>query len=234
MQEAFQRSGKARFIRRMFTELSESYDHASTAVALKKDGFWREFAASQVNGSGESVLDVACGTGELTSLLLREGAGRVVGVDFCEAMLRRAALKCRANSVSFALADAEHLPFRDESFTCAVIGFALRNVTDMRRTLDEMVRVVRRGGRIIVLDLGKPRLRLLRKLYYCYLYYLLPRIGALLAREGGYAYYYLPHSLTHFPAQDGVRDLMREAGLRNITVHELTGGIAAVHVGERI
>jgi demethylmenaquinone methyltransferase/2-methoxy-6-polyprenyl-1,4-benzoquinol methylase len=129
------------------------------------------------------------------------------------------------------LADAEKLPFRDNSFTCVTVSFALRNVRDISAVLSEMDRVVKGGGRIIILDLGKPRSLFFRKPYYFYFYKVVPRIGRLLARKGGYAYKYLPNSLTTFPAQDGIKEIMAKTGFEDICVYELTMGVAAVHVG---
>jgi demethylmenaquinone methyltransferase/2-methoxy-6-polyprenyl-1,4-benzoquinol methylase len=224
---------KAKFIHRMFTDLSENYDVASKSIALSKDGLWRDFAASFVDGCGDKVLDVACGTGELSIRLRKKCSGTVFAFDFCQGMVREAKTKYGNSSVNFGVADAQKLPFPDETFTCVTIGFALRNVSDIPRTISEMMRVVKKGGVIIVLDLGKPREALFRKPYYLYFYHIAPKIGGFLAKRGNYAYEYLPQSLTNFPAQDGIKDIMGEIGLSDIHVFELTKGIAAVHIGTK-
>jgi demethylmenaquinone methyltransferase/2-methoxy-6-polyprenyl-1,4-benzoquinol methylase len=225
---------KARYIHKMFTDLSGRYDKVSTAIALRRDGSWRDFAASMVDGASGRILDVCCGTGELSIRLLEKTGSQVVAVDFCENMVDQAKKKFgNGNSLNFGVADAERLPFTDDTFTCATVAFALRNVTDIRRVISEMTRVVKKRGKIIILDLGKPSSSLIRKFYYCYFYQIIPRIGGLFAREGSYAYEYLPHSLTHFPAQEGIKSIMGDVGLVDVQVHNLTKGIAAVHVGTK-
>src|SRR3990172_12744291 len=160
--------GKARYIHKLFTEASERYDAASTAIAFKRDRFWRDFAASLVDGAGERVLDVCCGTGELSIRLSKKTGGTVFAMDFCEGMVRQAKRKYGdRQGLTFGVADVENLPFPDETFTCVTVGFALRNVTDIVRAISEMKRVLKKGGKVIVLDLGKPRSKIFRKTYYC-------------------------------------------------------------------
>jgi len=224
---------KARYINGMFNDLSTHYDRASSFIALKRDRFWRDFAASQVDGCSAKILDVCCGTGELSIRLKDKSASPVTAVDFSPGMLSQANAKYGKKGVRFSVADAEALPFPDESFTCATVSFALRNVTSIEKTLSEMTRVLKKGGKLIILDLGKPRSAVVRKLYYCYFYSIAPKLGGVLAQKGKYAYSYLPHSLTYFPAQDGLKKIMEDIGLVNVEVHDLTMGIAAVHVGTK-
>jgi len=224
---------KARYINGMFNDLSSHYDRASSFIALKQDRFWRDFAASQVDGCGSNILDVCCGTGELSIRLKARSDNPVTAVDFSHGMVAEASAKYSGKGVRFSVGDAEMLPFPDESFTCVTVSFALRNVTSIERTISEMTRVLKKGGKIIILDLGKPRSKLIRKLYYWYFYSIAPKLGGVLADKGDYAYTYLPHSLTYFPAQDGLKKIMEDIGLVNVEVHDLTMGIAAVHVGTK-
>ncbi len=227
------KTGKARYIQSMFTDLSESYDVASTTIAFNKDREWRDFAASLVDGCGEKVLDLCCGTGELSIRLLQKGAGRVFAFDFCRAMVREGKEKYGLKGVNFGVGDAEKLPFPDETFTCVSVAFALRNVSNIKKTLLEMKRVLKKDGRIIILDLGKPRSALIRKSYYCYFYYIAPLLGSFFAKNGGRAYTYLPHSLKNYPAQEGIKKLMEEIDFKDIQVYDLTKGIVSVHVGNK-
>ncbi|RMF89515.1 MAG: ubiquinone/menaquinone biosynthesis methyltransferase [Methanobacteriota archaeon] len=235
MERPGSKRGKARYIRRMFSDLSRRYDLASTAIAFGRDRGWRDFAASKVDGAAGMILDVCCGTGELSRRLVEKTGGRVVAVDFCREMVEVAREKFGGRErLSFGVADIERLPFPDETFTCATVGFALRNVTDIRRALSEMTRVVKRGGMVIVLDLGKPGSSLFRKLYYLYFYRIAPRLGGFMAGKGAaYAYRYLPSSLTDFPAQRGIERMMRELGLVDVRLYDLDMGIVAVHVGKK-
>ncbi|MFQ5800269.1 MAG: ubiquinone/menaquinone biosynthesis methyltransferase [Candidatus Hydrothermarchaeales archaeon] len=225
---------KTRYIHRMFTDLCESYDRASTTVALGRDRFWRDFAASLVDGSKGRVLDACCGTGELSIRLAEKTGSRVVAVDFCEGMLKEAKRKFGYGKyISFGIADVEKLPFRDETFTCATIAFALRNVNDISSTVAEIARVVEKGGKVIILDLGKPQSLFFKRIYYCYFNHILPKIGGLLAGKAEYAYRYVPHSLKTFPAQEGVKRVLEETKLKNVKVYNLDRGIVAVHVGTK-
>jgi demethylmenaquinone methyltransferase/2-methoxy-6-polyprenyl-1,4-benzoquinol methylase len=224
--------GKAKYIHSMFTDLCERYDRTSSTIALKRDRFWRDFAASLVDGDGERVLDVCCGTGELTVRLLKRTKTNVIAVDFCAPMVKLAEKKYgNRKGVKFGVADIELLPFPDETFTCVTVAFALRNVSDISRSILEMSRVLKKGGKLLILDLGKPPSTLFREAYYLYLYNIAPKIGRFLAGEASYAYKYLPHSLTNFPAQEGIKRELDRIGFKDVEVHDLTRGIAAVHVG---
>jgi demethylmenaquinone methyltransferase/2-methoxy-6-polyprenyl-1,4-benzoquinol methylase len=224
--------GKAKYIQTMFTDLSGRYDRTSSTIAFNRDRFWRDFAASLVDGAGERILDVCCGTGELTVRLLEKTKTNVFAVDFCAPMVKLAKKKYGGKKgVTFGVADIERLPFSDETFTCVTVAFALRNVSDISRSILEMSRVLKGGGKLIILDLGKPTSPLLREAYYLYLYNLTPKIGRFLAGKASYAYNYLPHSLTNFPAQEGIKKEMVNIGFKDVKVYDLTRGIAAVHVG---
>jgi len=227
-------NGKARYIQGMFSDVCTGYDTASTAIAFKRDGSWRDYAASLVDGAGGRVLDVCCGTGALSWRLHKKTGRPIVAVDFCEGMIRQAVQKYGDNpEMIFGVADVQKLPFQDESFTCVTIAFALRNVEDIRISLSEITRVVRKGGRIIILDLGKPTSLPFRKIYYLYFYRLAPLIGGFLAKNGGYAYKYLPHSLTNFPAQTGLKKILEEMDLEDVKVYDLTRGVTAAYMASR-
>jgi demethylmenaquinone methyltransferase/2-methoxy-6-polyprenyl-1,4-benzoquinol methylase len=224
---------KAQYIHGMFNDLSAKYDQASTFIAFKQDRFWRDFAASLVDGCGAKVLDVCCGTGEFSIRLKKQTGKEVYGVDFSQGMVSNAKTKYGGSGVDFSIADAQNLPFPNDAFSCVTVSFALRNVTDIKKTITEMTRVLKKGGKIIILDLGKPKSKVYRTFYYWYFYHIAPKLGGAIANQGSYAYKYLPHSLTNFPAQDGIKQIMDEIGLSNIEVYDLTKGIAAVHVGTK-
>ncbi len=233
------REEKARFVNRMFASIAGRYDLLNTLLSFNRDKGWRRFAVSKAGlKAGSWALDVATGTGELALELAREVGprGRVVGVDFCEEMLRVAREKVEGGGhegqIEFKAGRAEALPFPAEVFDGATIGFALRNVADIGASLREMGRVVKKGGRVVVLEFTQPENPLFRRAYYLYFFRILPLIGGLISGRKD-AYTYLPHSVLAFPTRAGLKGMMEEVGLRDVTIYPLTGGIVAVHVGTK-
>ncbi|MBE3585762.1 MAG: demethylmenaquinone methyltransferase [Thermoanaerobacter sp.] len=228
---------KEEYVHAIFSSIASRYDWLNTALSFNRDKYWRRFAAAQTGlQPGGCGLDVCCGTGMLTIELARLAGpgGRVIGLDFCEKML----LKGRENisktpysgQIQFVQGNAVDLPFPDNTFDCATIGFALRNVPDIRKTISEMARVVRPGGKVVSLELSKPSLPVFKQLYYFYFNRLVPLLGRLgVGFDGPYSY--LPNSLKDFPHQEEIKELFRETGLADARYYELTGGIVAVHVG---
>lgn len=236
MNESFNGEARGAYVRRMFGEIAPTYDLLNSLLSVNLHKRWRAVAVRRAGlKPGDWVLDVATGTGELALALARMvgPAGPVVGVDFCAPMLalgRRKAARRKLSGVRFLLGAAEALPFPDHTFDGAFMGFALRNVTDVVRTLQEMVRVVCPEGRVVNLELTQPHHPWLRWLYDFYSWHGLPWLGGILSgrRE---AYTYLPRSIRNFLSVEEVKDLMREVGLDSIQVYPLMGGIATVHVG---
>ncbi|MEE9594548.1 MAG: ubiquinone/menaquinone biosynthesis methyltransferase [Candidatus Hydrothermarchaeales archaeon] len=232
--EEMAKAKKARYIHRMFTDLSERYDQASPAIALGRDGYWRDYTASFVEGVNGRILDACCGTGKLSIRLLEKTKSQVVAVDFCEKMVEKAKKKYGdREGLSIGIADVEKLPFPNETFACVTVAFGLRNVKDIPRAISEMLRVLEKGGKIIILDLGKPSTLLFRRVYYSYFYSIVPLFGGFIAGKGKHAYRYLPHSLTHFPSQNGLERIMKDLGLNDIKIYNLDRGIVAIHVGAK-
>jgi demethylmenaquinone methyltransferase/2-methoxy-6-polyprenyl-1,4-benzoquinol methylase len=160
--------------------------------------------------------------------------GRVVGLDFCENMLQKAVENISRTPyqgvIELVKGNALQLPFEDNTFDCATIGFALRNVPDILKTIKEMRRVVKPGARVLSLELAKPGAPVFKQLYYLYFNHLVPLLGRLGIGQNG-PYSWLPNSLKVFPHQSEVRDIFQKAGLSDVHYHELTGGIVAVHIG---
>ncbi len=229
--------GKERYVHDMFSRIARRYDLLNRVLSFRTDVRWRRLAADAAELSpGDAVLDVATGTGDLAFELARRvgPTGRVVGADFVEEMLkiaREKAARLPVGSVcEFQWANAMDLPYENGEFRAATIGFALRNVADIAGCLAEMRRVVEPGGKVVSLELSKPVWPVFRQVYYFYFYKLVPVIGRLGQGVDG-PYTYLPNSLTHFPDQEGLAQIMRRVGLKNVTYRNLTGGIAAIHVG---
>ena len=224
-------------IQRMFAEVAPGYDRTNRALSLGIDRWWRRQAVRATGpAAGERGLDVCAGTGDLSTALQRAGA-EVVGTDFCAEMLRIANGKshCQgtaARPVRFLAADTLALPFRDGAFDFATVAFGIRNVSDPVAGLREMARVVRSGGRVVVLEFCKPRLPLLGAAYRFYFRSVLPRLGSWVSGAKNGAYRYLHDSVMAFPERSDFLALMTQAGLVQPTVRLLTGGIAALYRGE--
>jgi demethylmenaquinone methyltransferase/2-methoxy-6-polyprenyl-1,4-benzoquinol methylase len=182
------------------------------------------------------VLDIAGGTGDLAarfSDLVGED-GRVVLADINGSMLQvgrdRLLDGGRHDNIDFVQADAQALPFRDDSFDCVSIAFGLRNVTDKELALRSMLGVLKPGGRLLVLEFSKPRNELLSRAYDAYSFNVLPALGRLVAGDGD-SYRYLAESIRMHPDQDTLQDMMEDAGFRRVEYHDMTGGIVALHRG---
>lgn len=181
------------------------------------------------------MLDVACGTGDLSLVLAEAGAARVIGLDFCRPMLEIARRKADADSrsIPFVEGDALRLPFADETFDAVTIAFGLRNLAGVADGLRELRRVLKEGGRLAVLEFSSPVVPGFRALFGFYFTRVLPHIGGLVSGSRG-AYEYLPDSVTRFPDQKRLAELMRAEGFEAVDYSNLTGGIAALHTGTRV
>ncbi len=231
---------KEEYVHAMFSSIAHRYDLLNTLLSFNQDKYWRRFAVRQCGlKPGGKALDVACGTGMLSFELARAvgPGGSVIGIDFCEEMLKIADKNLRKTSyqgiVRFMQGNAVDLPFPDNTFDCATIGFALRNVPDIRKTIEEMARVVKPGGRVVNLELGKPSMIGFKQAYWLYFEKILPVMGRIgIGKSGPYSY--LPNSVKHFPHQREIKELFTEIGLADARYYDLTGGIAAVHVGVKV
>jgi demethylmenaquinone methyltransferase/2-methoxy-6-polyprenyl-1,4-benzoquinol methylase len=221
----------------MFAGIAGRYDLLNHLLSGNIDKRWRRLVARTLQPAlveGAHVLDVACGTGDLSLVLSRAGGARVVGLDFCRPMLEIARHKAAEESraVPFVEGDALRLPFADEAFDVVTIAFGLRNLAGVPEGLAELKRILRPGGRIAVLEFSSPVLPGFRALFRFYFTRVLPRIGGLVSGSRG-AYEYLPDSVSRFPDQKRLAELMREEGFEGVGYKNLTGGIAALHTGSR-
>jgi demethylmenaquinone methyltransferase/2-methoxy-6-polyprenyl-1,4-benzoquinol methylase len=223
-------------IREMFDQISTRYDFLNHLLSLNSDVLWRRRAAERL-GPVRRVLDVCSGTGDLAFEIRRRWGAEVVGSDFSLRMLEAARLKARRRTldgaVRFQQADTLRLPYRDGAFDAAAVAFGIRNVVDASRGLAEMARVVRPGGRVVILEFTLPQSALLRGGYLFYFGRVLPRIGRLIARSEIDAYRYLPDSVARWPSPAELKERMEAAGLRDVAVDLVFGGVAAIHVGRK-
>jgi demethylmenaquinone methyltransferase/2-methoxy-6-polyprenyl-1,4-benzoquinol methylase len=227
-------------IRRMFGQIAPWYDFLNHLLSLNIDKQWRDRTARLVPPGPASlgpILDLCTGTGDLALTYDRDAKGTVpiIGADFSHEMLLRAAKKAAAagaaSRVRFVEADAQALPFADDTFQLVTNAFGLRNITDTDRGLTEMVRVTRPGGRIAVLEFSKPKNAVLGRLYGWYFRYLLPLVGQLISRSRESAYRYLPASVLKFPDYEALAEKMRAAGLEEVKYRPFTFGVATLYVG---
>ena len=218
----------------MFDRIAQVYDLLNTVMTAGLHHRWRERAADLARvGPGARVLDVATGTGDLAIELARRVApgGEVVGSDFSEAMLARARRKPKpaGAELRFEWGDALELPFADGAFDAATVGFGARNFSDLSRGLEEMVRVVRPGGRVVVLEFTSPTRPPLSIFYSLWFDRVVPLLGRLAGDPDAYSY--LPDSVKRFPAPAGLAAVLERAGLREIGYLLTAGGIVVIHHG---
>ena len=227
-------------VRRMFGEIAPSYDRMNHLLSLNVDRYWRWWTVRKLAPrSGEPILDVCTGTGDLALAFHRATGGKseIVAADFCREMLdigRRKQARAKIGSeLSFVEADAQALPFEDNRFAIVSVAFGLRNIADTQRGLAEMARVCRPGGQVAVLEFSTPRWQPFRGLYLWYFKNILPRIGQFCARNKSAAYEYLPATVVEFPDGEALAERMRAVGLVNVKFWPLTGGIATLYVGRK-
>jgi len=218
----------------MFAGIAPRYDFLNHFLSANRDRGWRtETVAAAGAKPGDRVLDVCTGTGDLALEWARTlgPSSEVVGTDFCEPMVRIGREKSRGTRVRLGVADTLRLPFRDGRFEAVTVGFGIRNVADLGAGVREMARVVRPGGRVVILEFTQPSNPAFRFLYYVYFLLLLPLLGNLVSGSRQNAYGYLPRSVLSFPDRGRLCRIMEEAGLRSVKVHDLSLGIVTVHVG---
>jgi demethylmenaquinone methyltransferase/2-methoxy-6-polyprenyl-1,4-benzoquinol methylase len=230
---------KAKHVRAVFDSVAGKYDLMNDLMSAGVHRLWKRYALGQTGlRPGQSALDVAGGTGDLAAGMAGQVGerGLVVLSDINAAMLEvgRNRLLDRGlmRNVRFSLANAECLPFEDESFDCVTIGFGLRNVTEKPAALASMRRVLRPGGRLLVLEFSKPVLPGLKPVYDVYSFSVLPWLGKRVAGDSD-SYQYLAESIRRFPDQGTLKQMMESAGLEDCSYHNLSGGIVALHKGFR-
>lgn len=224
----------------MFDSIAKDYDSLNHIMSLSIDKIWRKKAIRKIKDAGDSprVLDVACGTGDFSIAIAKAiGNGKVIGVDISKEMLevmRRKVLKNNLEGIiTQEVGDGEDLRFPEDSFDRVVNAFGIRNFEDRDKGLREALRVLRPGGRLVILELSRPQNRIIRWFYDLYFLNILPKIGGKVSGDKK-AYMYLPASVKAFPGKKEFMEQMRKAGFANITHWALTFGICRMYCGDKI
>jgi len=233
-------SEAARQVREMFSRIAPRYDFLNHLLSLELDRLWRRRVAERfrhVLARAEArVLDLCCGTGDLTLALARAGCAAVFGTDFAHPMLVRAREKAarggRASLATYVEADALQLPFADSGFDLATVAFGFRNLANYERGLREMHRILRPSGEVAILEFTEPRSAVLGRLYRLYFTRIIPRLGGAISGNAA-AYSYLPSSVARFPRPEELAATMSAAGFKDIRFELWTVGSVALHTARR-
>lgn len=231
-------------VREMFGRIAPRYDFLNHALSLQLDRVWRRRVAHRFRNilqrEDASVLDLCCGTGDLTAALARDGRARIIGTDFAHPMLVRAARKCSSGRTEnrvighelFAEADALALPFRDHSFDLLTAAFGFRNLANYESGLREIHRVLRPGAEVGILEFAEPRGRIFSAIYHFYFATILPGLGGAISGDRA-AYTYLPNSVAEFPSPEALAGLMERVGFVDVRLERWTGGVVTLHRARR-
>lgn len=222
-------------VREMFATIATRYDLLNHLLSASIDKKWRRIVANELRSRlpqhNSRILDVACGTGDLSLELFETTGAEVIATDFCRPMLEIAATKV-PKQLPLIEGDALNLPFRENSFDAATIAFGLRNLSSVENGLDELRRILKPGGWVAVLEFSRPSNRIVRPLFGFYFNRILPLMGGVVSGSLS-AYTYLPASVKKFPDQQELALLMERTGFGRVSFQNLTGGIAALHLGQK-
>ncbi|HEX4044140.1 MAG TPA: bifunctional demethylmenaquinone methyltransferase/2-methoxy-6-polyprenyl-1,4-benzoquinol methylase UbiE [Gammaproteobacteria bacterium] len=228
---------KASRVAEVFRSVAPHYDVMNDLMSFGLHRLWKRFTIQAADlREGQTVLDVAAGTGDLAKALAKRvgRTGKVIMTDINEAMLQigrdRLINAGLVGNVAYTLADAEQLPFADNQFDCITIAFGLRNVTDKAAALQSMYRILKPGGKLWILEFSKPQINALQKCYDFYSFQVIPKMGEIITKDRD-SYQYLVESIRMHPDQTTLKEMMLTAGFEEVDFFNLTGGIVALHKG---
>lgn len=230
-------SGKKQQVARMFNSISGNYDFLNHFLSLGIDISWRKKAIKTLADlKPKAILDVATGTGDFAIQAMTLSPEKIIGVDISEGMLAVGKEKMKARGVDQIIdlryADSENLPFEENKFDAAIVAFGVRNFENLERGLAEMHRVIKPGGKVVILEFSKPRAFPFKHLYHFYFKFVLPKIGRLISRDPA-AYTYLPESVQAFPDGEDFIALLNRVGFNQTTCKPLTFGISSLYTGTK-
>ncbi|REE94274.1 demethylmenaquinone methyltransferase/2-methoxy-6-polyprenyl-1,4-benzoquinol methylase [Paenibacillus taihuensis] len=233
-----QSKSKEEHVHAVFESIAPKYDLMNDLISFGRHKAWRKFTMRKMDmNPGATAIDLCCGTCDWTIALAKESvSGGIVGLDFSQNMLEVGKQKVKHegldHQISLVQGNAMALPFEDNRFDYATIGFGLRNVPDLEQVLREMMRVVKPGGQVVCLEMSKPTLQPFKAIYYFYFEKVMPAIGKLVAKKYE-QYKWLPESLKTFPDSKQLAAKYREIGLTNVRVFPFVFGVAALHIGTK-
>jgi demethylmenaquinone methyltransferase/2-methoxy-6-polyprenyl-1,4-benzoquinol methylase len=225
-------------VRDMFSGIASRYDLLNHLLSVNLDKRWRKLVRLKLqeilDNPEANVLDVACGTGDLSLELKKSAKAQIIGTDFCRPMLEIAFDKTVKETVSipFVEADGMNLSFADETFDAVTIAWGLRNFSNWKDGLVELRRVLKTGGRLVILEFSTPIIPGFKQAFQFYFSHILPRIGGAVSGSRS-SYEYLPDSVSRFPDQKNLAAMMSEIGFDGVEYKNLTGGVVAIHTGVR-
>jgi len=230
-------SGKKEQVAKMFNSISGNYDFLNHFLSLGIDITWRKKAVKLLKPyQPKLILDVATGTGDFALEALQLNPERIIGIDISEGMLEVGRKKMKDKKVDdriqLQLGDSENLPFEENKFDAIIVAFGVRNFENLERGLSEMLRVVKPGGNIVILEFSRPRQFPFKQLYHFYFKFILPRIGRWVSNDHA-AYTYLPESVQAFPDGDQFVELLSRLGYKNTACKPLTFGISSLYTGTK-
>ena len=230
-------SSKKQEVATMFNNISAKYDFLNHFLSLGIDKLWRKRAIKELKAlKPKRILDIATGTGDFALEALKINPHNIIGVDISEGMLKVGMEKMKAKEVdhiiSLRLGDSENLPFENEVFDAVTVGFGVRNFENLEKGLSEMLRVLKPGGKAIVLEFSKPKSFPIKQLFGFYSNYLIPFFGKLFSKDKR-AYSYLPESVKVFPEGQAFRDILTKVGFENVSSFTVSVGIATIYSGTK-
>lgn len=228
-------SGKKEQVARMFDSISSNYDFLNHFLSLGIDIRWRKKAVKLLApGNPKLILDVATGTGDFAVEALKLNPDKVIGVDISEGMLDVGRKKMKVNGydskIELRSGDSENLPFEENKFDAVIVAFGVRNFENLERGIAEMHRVLKPGGRMVVLEFSKPRMFPFKQLYHFYFTFILPKIGKIISKDPA-AYTYLPESVQAFPDGENFISILNRLGFKDTLCKPLTLGISSLYTG---
>ncbi|ATW01875.1 bifunctional demethylmenaquinone methyltransferase/2-methoxy-6-polyprenyl-1,4-benzoquinol methylase [Candidatus Legionella polyplacis] len=227
---------KEKKIMNIFTNVSKKYDLMNNIMSIGLHYQWKKFTVKNSHVKpGQTVLDLASGTGDITILLRKKmkGIGKFFLVDLNYEMLKISRNKLLdlgiINNTFFIQANAQSLPFNKNSFDCIIISFGLRNITDQEKTLKSMFNICKPGGKILILEFSHPKSLLIKKLYNLYSFYIIPKLGKIIAQDKN-SYKYLVESIQIHPSQTELKFMIEKSGFQNCSYYDLHNGIVSLHI----
>jgi len=235
LQMADKTIAKKEQVKNMFNSIAHRYDFLNHFLSFGIDFYWRRRVLQIVKRlKPETVLDIATGTGDLAILVSKASLKKITGIDISTSMLQKGREKIMnrklGSLIELKQGDAENLEFADNSFDLAMVAYGVRNFENLEKGLNEIRRVLKPGGALLVLEFSTPRRFPVKRLYRFYSFHILPLIGKLVSNDAS-AYSYLPESVAHFPSFEDFTEVLKDCGFKNAKYHSLTGGISTIYEG---